>query len=220
MRFGKFFVILGIITYTLNPKQMPSSITFPDLRQLLMKNRTVRRFQGDKEIEVNTIRQLIELVRYTASGRNAQPLKYQIITESGEREAVYPLLAWAGYFKEWPGPDISERPTAFIVQCLDTRYGENCLCDDGLQLEAITLGACTRNLGCCIIKAFNAPKLAEVLHLPEHLKPRYVVALGYPAENVVIEDMNGDADADFKYYRTADGIHHVPKRTIDELIIS
>ena len=58
-----------------------------------------------------------------------------------------------------------------------------------------------------------------MLNLPDGKEPRYVLALGYPAENVVIEDMSGNPDDDVKYYRTADGIHHVPKRPLSELII-
>lgn len=199
---------------------MDTQINFDSLRSLLKSNRTVRRFCGDKAVSPDTLRRLVELARFTASGRNAQPLKYRIISAEAEKEAIFPLLAWAGYFTEWPGPDADERPAAYLVQCLDTRYGDNCLCDDGLQLEAITLGARSLGIGSCIIKAFNAPKLSESLNLSEHLKPRYVVALGYPAEQVKIEDMDGSADADFKYYRTPDGVHHVPKRLLDELIIS
>ncbi|MDE5849711.1 MAG: nitroreductase family protein, partial [Muribaculaceae bacterium] len=112
-----------------------------------------------------------------------------------------------------------ERPAAYIIQCLDTKYGKDCLCDDGLQLEAITLGMRTLGLGGCIIKAFNAPKLAEILALDERYIPRYVLALGYPAEEVKIEDMSMDEDADFKYFRTPDGVHHVPKRPLEQLIL-
>ncbi|MDE6578686.1 MAG: hypothetical protein K2K58_11015, partial [Muribaculaceae bacterium] len=63
------------------------------------------------------------------------------------------------------------------------------------------------------------PALKEVLSIDERYIPRYVFALGYPLETVVIEDMDGNENADFKYFRTPDGVHHVPKRRLDELII-
>ena len=192
---------------------------FESLRKLIIANRTVRRFREDKEVSAETLEKLVELTRYCPSGRNAQPLRYVIVSSEEEREKVYPLLKWAGYFTDWDGPEKGERPAAYLVQCLDTKFGKDCLCDDGLQLEAITLGMHTLGLGGCIIKAFNAPKLAEEICLETRYAPRYVLAIGYPAEEVEIEDMSGDEDADFKYYRTQDGIHHVPKRPLEELII-
>lgn len=194
-------------------------ITYSDLLELLKANRSVRIFDESKPVGEDTLRRLVELCRFTASGRNAQPLKYRLVTDAGERERLFPLLAWAGYYTDWAGPAEGQRPAAYLVQCLDTHYGPNCLCDDGLQLEAISLGAASLGLRGCIIKAFKVNGVKEALSLPRGLEPRYVLALGYPAETVRIEDMSGDPDADFKYFRTPDGVHHVPKRPLGELMI-
>ena len=194
-------------------------INFESLRNLMKADRSVRRFDENKEIEADVLSKLIELTRYCASGRNAQPLRYVLVTSEADKELVFPLLKWAGYYHEWDGPEKGERPAAYIVQCLDTKYGENCLCDDGLQLEAITLGMTTLGLAGCIIKAFNSVELSKVLNLESRYAPRYVLALGYPAETVVLEDMTDGEDGDYKYYRTTDGVHHVPKRPLESLII-
>lgn len=195
------------------------NIDFESLRQLVMSDRTVRRFKEDRMVSHEILENLVELTRYCHSGRNAQPLRYVAVSDPQLCSEIYPLLKWAGYFSDWDGPVTGERPAAYLVQCLDTRYGKDCLCDDGLQLEAICLGMKTFGLGGCIIKAFNAPLLSEVLGLESRFQPRYVLAIGYPVEEVRIEDMSGDEDADFKYYRTPDGVHHVPKRPLSELII-
>lgn len=185
----------------------------------MISSRSVRRFDEGREVNQETLERLVELTRYCPSGRNAQPLRYLLVTDKEERDLVYPLLKWAGYFPDWDGPDEGERPAAYLVQCIDTKYGKNILCDDGLQLEAINLGMHTLGLGGCIIKAFNAPKLSEIFRLGERYLPHYVFALGYPKEEVVIEDMPTDEDADFKYYRTPDSVHHVPKRPLESLLI-
>ncbi len=192
---------------------------FESLRHLLELDRSVRRYDESREISIPTLERLIDLTRYCASGRNMQPLRYRMVVREDEKRELFPLLAWAGYLKDWNGPEEGERPAAYLVQFLDTRYGENCLCDDGLQLQAITLGACALGIGGCIIKAFNQPKVKNLLGLDDHLVPRYVLALGYPAETIEIEDMSGLPDADCKYYRTPDGVHHVPKRPLSELIV-
>lgn len=198
---------------------MSNKINFNDLRDLMIESRSVRRFYEEGRVSDEVLRELVELTRYCPSGRNAQPLRYVAVTDDSLRERIFPLLKWAGYYENWDGPEPGERPAAYLVQCLDTEFGKDCLCDDGLQLEAIMLGMHTRGLGGCIIKAFNSVKLAEVLNLPERCVPRYVYAIGYPKEHVRLEDMPSGDKSDFKYYRTPDGIHHVPKRLLSDLII-
>jgi nitroreductase len=148
---------------------------------------------------------------------NKQPLRYRIVNDAEECAKLYPLLKWAGYLKDWDGPVESERPVAYIVQCLDTAcIASFPYCDEGLHLEAITLGLNTLGMGGCIIKAFDGKQVAEVLSLPAEMQPCHVLAVGYPVEKVVLEDMKYD---DCKYWREADGTHHVPKRPLDEVII-
>lgn len=192
---------------------------FEELRELLEHDRSVRRFDNAKPVGRDALERLVELTRYCASGRNLQPLHYRLVSDPAECAAIYPLLKWAGYLADWDGPEAAERPTAYLVQCLDTRLASGCLCEDGLQLQTITLGATAMGLGACIIKSFNVPELKKVLDISERYDTLYVVALGVPKEIVVIEDTDGSEDADIKYYRTADGVHHVPKRPVSELII-
>ncbi|MDE6378347.1 MAG: nitroreductase family protein [Duncaniella sp.] len=194
-------------------------MNFDEFEALLRSDRTVRRFDNSRPIHEDVLKRLVGLTRLCASGRNAQPLKYKAIADPEGCATLFPALKWAGYFTWWDGPEPAERPAAYLVQCLDTLYGKECLCDDGLQLQAITLAARTMGIGSCIIKAFNRAMVSEVLGLEERYQPRYVLALGYPAEEVVLEDMSGSEDADFKYFRTPDGVHHVPKRPLSELLL-
>ncbi len=191
---------------------------FESLRQLLKSDRSVRRFDSSRLIDSDTLVRLVELTRYCASARNAQPLRYRIVTDPAERKAIFPALAWAGYLTDWDGPEPDERPMAYLVQCLDTEIASTPSCDDGLQLQAITLGAAALSLGCCIIKAFNHDTVTESLHIPPQLKPLHILAIGHPAENVKIINMADPTS--IRYYREADGTHCVPKRPLPELIIN
>lgn len=190
---------------------------FNQLKQLLERDRSVRRFDEGRTIGSEILTQLVSLTQFCASGRNAQPLRYRIVETADERDRLFPALAWAGYYTDWDGPEPGQRPAAYLVQCLDTTLGKDCLCDDGLQLQAITLGATAMGIGGCIIKAFNAAKVSEALSIPDRYTPRYVLALGYPAEKTRIVPMGGDGD--FKYFRDADDCQCVPKRPISELLI-
>lgn len=192
---------------------------FEIVKKLLIEDRSIRRFDSSKDISVDTLKDLVGLTRYCASGRNLQPLKYRIVNDREECERVFPALKWAGYLPDWDGPVESERPVAYLVQCLDTRLTGNLLCDDGLQLQAITLGARALGIGGCIIKSFNVEMIKQSLQLEDYYKPIYVLALGYPVEKVEIEDMSGNLEGEVKYYRTPDKVHHVPKRPLSELLI-
>ena len=191
-------------------------MTFDELKSLLESDRSYRIFDQSQRIARTTLEQLVDLTRLCASGRNAQPLRYRIVTSDEECAKVFQWLKWAGYYTNWAGPAEGERPAAYLVQCLDTEVSANCLCDDGLHLQAITLGATTLGYGCCIIKSFNVAEVASALGIDARYQPRYVLAIGRPAETVRLEPQVGE---EFKYYRTADGVHHVPKRALSELII-
>lgn len=195
-------------------------MTITAFASLLKSNRSYRRFDASRLIPESTLRELVGLTRYCASGRNLQPLRYRLVTSAEERDALIPALKWAGYLTDWDGPSESERPVAYLIQCIDTELTENCLCDDGLQLEALTLGAATLGIHGCIIKAFNVAKVVEALAIPSRYKPLYVLALGYPAEKIEITDTDGSTGADIRYYRDpSTDTHIVPKRPLDELII-
>lgn len=189
------------------------------LRELLKADRSYRRFEESFKTDRNTLKKLVDLTRYCASGRNLQPLKYYIAVEE-ECDRIFPLLKWAGYLGDWDGPEEGERPSGYLVQCLDKDLTKNYLCDDGIQLQAITLGATALGLGCCIIKSFNAVRLKEILGLKDNLEPVYVIAIGKPVEEVVIENLKDGQSDSIKYYRTEDGVHHVPKRPLEDILIN
>ena len=193
-------------------------ITYDSLKAMLRENRSYRRFDEAVKVDEASLRRLVELTRYCSSGRNLQPMRYRLVTGK-ECGAIFPYLKWAGYLPDWDGPAEGERPTAYMVQCIDTELTQNCLCDDGLHLEAITLGAVSMGLGCCIIKAFDVAKVAAALGIPSRYKLDYVLAIGRPVEKVRLVDTDGSADADMRYYRDAQMVHYVPKRPLDELII-
>lgn len=186
------------------------------IRELLQRNRTYRRFDESIKIDEQQIEHWVESARYTASMRNVQPIKYIIVTDEGICHKLCEAVTWAGYLTDWDGPSIGERPTAFLVQLLDTELSSSARFDEGLQLAAITLSAVEAGYGACITLSFNTADIMRLFQLGEHLFPLSITALGKPIETVVIEDVR--IDGNIKYYHTPDGTHHVPKRSLEELI--
>lgn len=187
-------------------------------REMVMKNRSYRRFHENHVVSRETLLELVDLARMSASAANRQPLKYILSADPETNARIFPTLAWAAYLKDWPGPSEGERPTAYIVILLDTTITDNPLCDDGIAAQTILLGAVEKGLGGCIIASVRREELRQALRIPEHLAIRFVIALGKPAETVVLEDL--PPSGDIRYWRDAHGRHHVPKRPLNDVIVT
>lgn len=186
-------------------------------KDLVIDNRSCRRFHQDTPISSETLKELVELARFAPSGGNIQPLKYFLSDTEESNGLIFPHLGWAGYFPDWHGPVEGERPAAYIVILLDKKLKENPGCDHGIAAQTILLGAREKGLGGCIIGNVKRAELQASLELPSRFDILLVLALGVPKETVVIEQL-GDF-GDIRYYRGPDGVHHVPKRPLEELIV-
>jgi nitroreductase len=187
-----------------------------NFKDLVVKNRTYRRFDESYRIEYKTLEQLVNLARLSSSGANKQPLKYLFFNTPEEREKIFPFIAWAGYLKEWPGPEPGERPSSYIIILGDTSISESFGIDHGIAAQSIMLGATETGLGGCIIASIQRDDLRKEIGIPLKYEILLILAIGKPVEKVIIDDIkNGDV----KYWRDADKTHHVPKRTLSELII-
>jgi nitroreductase len=187
-----------------------------NLRELVLANRSVRRYDLRAPVTEAELRELVDLGRLSASGGNRQPLKYLLSWTPAGNAAIFPCLAWAGYLKDWGGPSESERPAGYIVILCDARIANGPGHDAGIAAQSILLGATERGLGGCMIGAFKREPLRAALQLPEHLEVALVLAIGKPSETIVLEPMRNE---DVRYWRDAQGVHHVPKRALDEIVI-
>jgi nitroreductase len=187
------------------------------LEELVRTCRSYRRFYEEHAIDEETLRELVDLARLAASGHNAQPLKYQLSWEPKKNSLIFPHLTWAGYLKDWPGPQEGERPSAYIIVLGDTEIRKSFTFDQGIAAQNILLGAREKGLGGCILAAINRDKLRAALQVPERFEILFVLALGKPKEKVVLEVL--EPDGDVRYWRDEEGVHHVPKRRLDDIIV-
>ena len=187
-----------------------------NLKELIFKTRSYRRFDESHKIDAKTIESLIDLARLSASGANKQPLKYLYFNTTKDCEKIFPYLAWAGYLTDWSGPDKGERPTGYIIILGDKSISELFGVDHGIAAQSIMLGATDAGLGGCIIGSIKRDELSNEFSIPDNFDILLILALGKPVENVIIEDIKKD---DVKYWRDKNKNHHVPKRSLNELII-
>lgn len=187
-----------------------------ELKDLVLKTRSYRRFDESHPITYQTLRNLVGFARLSASGANRQPLKFMICNTPEDCARVFPSILWAAYLKDWDGPEAGERPTGYIIVLGDKDIAEGFGVDHGIAAQSIMLGATEAGLGGCMIASIRRDQLRNEFSIPERFDILLILAIGKPVENVVIDDMkNGDV----KYWRDEDRNHHVPKRPLDELIV-
>ncbi len=188
------------------------------LRDLIISNRSCRRFHQEFAVDRRMLEELVELARYSASAANLQPLKYILSDEPTRNAAIFATLAWAGYLKDWPGPPEGERPSAYIVIVGDTEINNTFGCDHGIAAQSILLGAREKGLAGCMIGLIKREELRKSLDIPARYEILLVVALGKPKEQVAMEEVGPGGS--IKYWRDNAGVHHVPKRPLSELILA
>jgi nitroreductase len=163
------------------------------------------------------LRELVDLARHSSSGANLQSLKYLLSTGPDRNARIFATLGWAGYLTEWDGPEEGERPSGYIVVLFDQSIAKTPFWDHGIAAQSILLGAAERGLGGCMFGNIRKDELHNSLRIGEQLEILLVIALGKPKEEVRLVPLGPDGE--IKYYRDTDGIHYVPKRGLDDIII-
>ena len=79
----------------------------------------------------------------------------------------------------------------------------------GRQMVRISVGSHANRIYCMV-------GLKASLALPEEIVPVLAVALGYPAQYSEIYPME---NGNYKYHLTGDGTLHVPKRSLEEILL-
>lgn len=190
------------------------------LKDLVVANRSYRGYDESYKFTEKQLTDYVDLTRYTASSVNAQPLKYHIAYEKEEVSLIQSMTKWARGLPELKLPHDNMHPTGFIVICQDTDIAPNTdrfQKDIGIVAQTILLAATEDGLGGCMIGNFVPEEVKEKLNFSDNLQPMLIVALGKPAEKIVITEIeNGEST---KYYRDENDVHYVPKRKLSDIII-
>jgi nitroreductase len=184
---------------------------------LITKNRSYRRFKQDYRLEIDELKELINLARLSASSSNIQGLKFILSVNRDINSKIFKHLSWAYYLKNWDGPADGEKPGGYIVILGDTEIHSTIDIDVGIAAQSILLGAVEKGLGGCMIGSIDRTGLRKDLKVSQHYQIPLVIALGKPAEQIVLEEV--DETGNIQYWRDERGVHHVPKRSLEEIII-
>lgn len=183
--------------------------------ELLKKTRSYRRFCENKSITADDVRAITSAVGLVPSAANLQRVRVVFVNDSLQNDRVFETLSFAAYLKDWKGPEIGERPAAYAILVAEREPDVNLAMDIGLAAEAMILVARERGIGACLFRSFRAEEISDIIDKPGYY-PALVIAFGYPAEEVVIEPVT---DGNIKYWRDESGVHHVPKLSVDEILL-
>ncbi|MCD7745776.1 MAG: nitroreductase family protein [Lachnospiraceae bacterium] len=192
-----------------------------NLKELVKANRSYRGYDESRRVTRGELMEMVDCARLSASSVNQQPLRYYLAYEKEDVDRIQPLTKWARGLPELQLPHPGMCPTAFIVICQDTRVWESTARftrDVGIAAQTILLSATEMGLGGCMIGNFSPKSISETLQLPECLVPLLAVAIGKPAETIVMTEIGPDEPTG--YYRDENDVHYVPKRRLEDLLIN
>lgn len=186
----------------------------PTLDSLLLRNRSHRGYSQGYVVELKQLESMIAVNMRTPSARNQQVLRFLPVTAETGAEQVLGHIALGGALPELHLPVQGEEPRAFIVVCStvpETRFVD---IDLGISLQSMSLKAVEMGLNCVIICAFDKAAIKAAFSLD--VEPLAILAVGKGTDNIQLLSIH-DSD-DRKYYRK-DGVHYVPKLSLDDLVI-
>ena len=179
----------------------------------IASRRTIRKY-APKNVSKEILLKCVDAARLSPSGANRQPLKYIIINDGALVKEAFSTLSWAGYLPDYQ-PNGEEMPQAYVIILLDKNIRSNQGHDAGIAAMSISMVAYDEGLGSCILGAVDREKLRDILKVPKGLDIVLVVALGYPAENPVVDKVR---DGDMRYWLDENRVLHVPKRNLEDII--
>ena len=183
------------------------------MSELVRKARSIRRYDSSRPASRAQLVELVDCARVAPCAGNMQKLRYRLVFERSECERIFPHIKWAAALKDWKGPAEGERPTGYIAILSPADSST----DVGIAGAVIQLAARDMGLGTCMLGAIDRDAIALELKIPDGLGLKLLVSVGVPAESVVLEEASaGDSLA---YYRTPDGVHHVPKFKLGDILI-
>lgn len=188
---------------------------FMEFSTVVHGRRTVRRFK-QIQVQESELREMLNAARLASSGGNLQPLRYIVVQQPELVSGIFENTAWGGLVKPRRNPEPGSTAPLTFIAVASSRDGSNILhADAGAAIQSMTLAAYALGLGCCWIGAFRRENVDIILNLPEDLTVIYLLAVGYPDEVPVQEDIA--AGMAIQYYLDDHDVLHVPKLTVDAI---
>jgi len=183
--------------------------------EAIIGRRTIRQFDP-KPIPRGLLEKIVNAGRLAPSAANLQPLEYVVVDDPAVRAEIFPLLKWAAAIAPAGNPRPGHEPTAYAFVLVNTLVRETMYeYDVGAAVENMALAAWHEGIASAWLISIHKPKITEILGLPGTRLLDSVLALGYPAQASIVEEMTEERK---KYWQDADLTFHVPKRALRDIL--
>ena len=158
-----------------------------DLMEGLLTRRSVRKYETERKIDKETIKEIIKAAQYAPTAHNKQPWEFLVVDDKEVLEHLRHIQRWTSFAKD---------AACVVFVCGDTeksfsRNKENekwtfIDVDCAIATENLMLAAWAKGIGTSFCGAAPLQRvvddLKEYLHLPENIRPFAIITMGYPAE--------------------------------------
>ena len=185
----------------------------PDFLDVLKQRRSIRKYRKDP-VPLDVAKRIVETAIYAPSAHNAQPWRFIIISDQGQKEALADAMGrvWLAELKRDHKPKTAAQKhvnvsvkrftsAPMLVICCLAMEGMDAYPDEERQrnerdlavqslaasIQNLLLAAHCEGLGACwfCAPAFCKTAVRQTLKIPDNVEPQALVTLGYPAEKVV-----------------------------------
>lgn len=184
------------------------------LDELLLKNRSTRGYLKDYIVKEEELKQIVSVNTKIGSGCNRQVLRFKLVTHDNGAAKVLENIKMGAALPELHLPFPDTEPEAFILVCSTVSENKLVDIDLGISLQSMSLKATEMGLSCLIIGAFNKSEIIKEFNLP--YEPVAVLCVGKGIEKFKLVPIHESEN--HAYYRK-DGVHYIPKVSLDELIM-
>ena len=180
----------------------------------VLNRRTIRFFE-QRPVPAEEIRYIIKAGTVASCGANNQVVRYMVVQDAALAKAVFAHTRYGAKVMPRRSPVWGvNAPQTFLAICTPNGVRE---ADASAAIQSMQFAAWNHGIGCCWIGSFDRPEVTELLKPEEPLQILYLLALGYPAESPVTEEIG--AGDDVSYYLDDANVLHVPKLSVDAVSI-
>lgn len=181
---------------------------------VITSRRTVRQF-SPRPVSDELLENMVNAARLAPSAANMQPLEFVVVSDEDIRKKIFPCLKWAAYIAPEGNPRPGQEPRAYIVTLVNEDIKKKGFeWDAGAAIENMILTAWAEGVASCWLLSVDRDEVRKIMKIPETYHIDSVLALGYPEEEPVAEDVSDS----IKYYKDADGRLNVPKRPLEKIM--
>lgn len=181
---------------------------------LICSRRSIRQFKPDP-LSQEILQRIVNAGRLAPSAANLQPIEFIVINEKKIRKEIFACLKWAASIAPEGNPKPGQEPAAYIVSLINLKIRDKGYeYDVGASIENMILAGLEEEVGSCWLISVDRPKVMEILGIPEWFRVDSVLALGYPAEKPIVEELKDSP----RYWKDDRGQLHVPKRKLESII--